>query len=144
MAARVPPFVEVSSRVRVPTSEVELTYAASGGPGGQNVNKVASKAVLRWNPGRSAALDEADRAYVLARLSSRLTTDGDLVIASDRHRDQPKNVADVLERLRDVLRAALLRPRTRRKTRPTRASQERRLGAKRRRSETKKGRRGEE
>ena len=81
---------------------------------------------------------------MLARLSSRLTTDGDLVIASDRHRDQPKNVADVLERLRDVLRAALLRPRTRRKTRPTRASQERRLGAKRRRSETKKGRRGEE
>jgi ribosome-associated protein len=144
MAARIPPFVEVSSRVRVPSSELELTYAASGGPGGQNVNKVASKAVLRWSPGRSAAFDERDRAWVLGRLASRLTTDGDLVIASDRHRDQPKNVADVLERLRDVLRAALLRPRVRRATRPTRASKERRLTAKRRRSDTKRGRRGDE
>src|SRR5262245_28515672 len=144
MAARLPSFVEVSSRVRVPISEIELAYAASGGPGGQNVNKVASKAILRWSPARSAALDESDRAFVLGRLASRLTTEGELVLASDRHRDQPKNVADVLERLRDVLRAALLRPRPRRATRPTRASQERRLSAKRRRSEAKRGRRGGE
>lgn len=140
MASRLPPFLEVTGRVRIPGAEIGLSYATSSGPGGQNVNKVASKAVLRWNPGRSAALSPEDRAFALERLGPRLTTDGDLVLSSDRYRDQPRNVEDVLERLRDLLRSALLRPTRRRKTRPTRASRERRLTAKRARSETKRGR----
>jgi ribosome-associated protein len=139
--ARVPALLDVTSRVRIPAAEIELTYARSSGPGGQNVNKVASKAVLRWNPGTSAALSDDDRAHVLRALAARLTNDGDLVLASDRHRDQPKNVAAVLERLVDLLRAALLRPVVRKKSRPSRASKERRLGAKRARSETKRLRR---
>ena len=141
MAQRVPPFLEVTSRVRIPAAEIDLSYARSSGPGGQNVNKVSSKAVLRWSPVASTALSEEDRALVLEALAPRLTKEGDLVLSSDRRRDQPKNVADVLERLRDLLRAALLRPVQRRRTRPSRASRERRLRAKRARSETKRDRR---
>jgi ribosome-associated protein len=141
---RVPAFLEVTSRVRVPAHEIGLTYAASGGPGGQNVNKVASKAVLRWNPGTSGALSPGDRALVLARLAHRLTSTGDLVLASDKHRDQPRNAEDVLERLTEILRSALRRETPRRPTRPTRASRERRLDAKRRRGERKRSRRDPE
>ena len=143
MAARIPPFLEVTPRVRIPGSEIALSYAASGGPGGQNVNKVASKAVLRWNAVASAAISGADRELALARLAHRLTADGDLVLSSDRHRDQPQNVHDVLERLKDVLRAALYREKPRKKSRPTRGSKERRLSAKRRHSDIKQGRRGD-
>ena len=142
MGARVPAFLEVTPRVRIPAAEILLAYAASGGPGGQNVNKVASKAVLRWCPATSVALSDADRAYVLSRLRSRLTSDGELVLSSDRHRDQPRNVEDVLERLKDVLRSALHREAPRKKSRPTRGSKERRLASKRRRSDVKRGRRG--
>jgi len=143
MSARIPPFVEVTPRVRIPAAELSLSYAASGGPGGQNVNKVASKATHRWSAARSAALAGADRDLALARLAHRLTADGDLVLSSDRHRDQPQNVRDVLERLKDVVRAALHREKPRRASHPTRGSKERRLGAKRRRSEVKRGRRGD-
>ena len=137
MAARIPPFLEVTPRVRIPAGEISLSYAASGGPGGQNVNKVASKAVLRWNAAASAALRGDDRALALSRLARRLTSEGDLVLSSDRHRDQPQNVHDVLERLKDVLRAALHREKPRKASRPTRGSKERRLASKRLRSRTK-------
>lgn len=141
MGARVPTFLEITPRVRIPASEISLSYAASGGPGGQNVNKVASKAILRWSPVTSAALTDADRAYVLSRLRARLTSEGELVLSSDRNRDQPRNVDDVLERLKDVLRAALHREKPRKKSRPTRGSKERRLTSKRLRSDVKRGRR---
>jgi ribosome-associated protein len=121
---------------------VTLSYAASGGPGGQNVNKVASKAVLRWSAVRSPSLREDERALLSSRLASRLTREGELVLSSERHRDQPRNVADVLERFASILRAALRPPVARRRTRPTRASKERRLSGKRRASERKRLRRG--
>ena len=141
MASRLPAFVEATPRVRVPACELSLSFAGSGGPGGQNVNKVASKAVLRWNVLRSAALTEADRAWVVSRLGTRLTTEGDLVLSSDVHRDQPQNVEEVLRRLRVVLAGALHRPKARRASRPTRGSKERRLAGKKRRSERKRDRR---
>ncbi len=141
MAHRLPPYLVVTDRVHVPADELDLSFSASGGPGGQNVNKVASKAVLRWNPARSRALSPDDRSLVLSRLSKRLTRDGDLVIASDRHRDQPKNVLDAVARLADLLRAALHRDKPRKASRPTRSSRERRLTSKRRRSDVKRGRR---
>src|SRR5207237_1419264 len=101
--------------------------------GGQNVNKVASKAVLRWSAARSAALAGADRDLALARLAHRLTADGDLVLSSDRHRDQPQNVRDVLERLKDVVRAALHRekPRPAARRRSARSRRRRACGARR-------------
>jgi ribosome-associated protein len=141
VASRLPSFVEATPRVRVPAGELTLSFATSGGPGGQNVNKVASKAVLRWNVAASSALSEEDRALVLSRLASRLTTDGELVIASGIHRDQPQNVEEVLRRLRVVLSGALHRPKPRRASRPTRSSKERRLSAKRMRSKKKHDRR---
>jgi ribosome-associated protein len=101
---------------RIPDWELEWSFARSSGPGGQNVNKVNSKAVLRWNPARSAALPPHARDRVLARLSPRLTTDGWLVIASDRFRDQPRNRDDCLEKLYAVLEEAFFEPKARKKT----------------------------
>jgi ribosome-associated protein len=139
--ARIPAHLRVNDRLQIPTSEITLTFAASGGPGGQNVNKVASKAVLRWPALRSRTLSEDQRGLLEQRLSSRLTRDGDLVLASDRHRDQGQNVDDVLARLAGMLREALRRRTPRKRTRPTSASRERRLEGKRRRSERKRSRR---
>ena len=141
MAARIPPFLEVTPRVRIPAWEIRLSYAASGGPGGQNVNKVASKAVLHWSPSASSALSPAEKAYAIPRLRSRLSTDGELVLSADRNRDQPRNVEDVLARLVEVLREALHRDPPRKKSRPTKGSKERRLTAKRHAGAIKKNRR---
>jgi ribosome-associated protein len=136
-----PREVPVTGRVTIPASEISLAYARSGGPGGQHVNRTETKVLLRWNVQASAALDDAERALLLSRLASRLTKEGDLLVASERHRDRARNVEDALERFRALLRRALARPRPRKPTKPTRASRERRLEAKRRRGETKRGRR---
>ena len=72
----------VTPRLTIPASELEIAFARSGGPGGQNVNKVSSKVDLRWNPRTSAALSEDDRAWVLQKLRSRLTGDGTLIVTS--------------------------------------------------------------
>ena len=141
MSNRVPTTLVILPRLRIPGSEIRLSFAASSGPGGQNVNKVASKAVLRFSVRDTGALRPDDRALLVQRLSSRLTTEGELVIACDRHRDQGQNVEEVLERLGDLLRAALHRDPPRKKTRPSRSSRERRLTGKRLRSDVKRGRR---
>ena len=141
MAARIPPFLEVTARVRIPAWEIRLSYAASGGPGGQNVNKVASKAVLHWSPASSSALSPAEKAYAIPRLRPKVSTDGELVLSADRNRDQPRNVEDVLARLVEVLREALHRDPPRRKSRPTKGSKERRLTAKRHEGAIKRNRR---
>ncbi len=138
---RLPATIDVSDRVRIPAHEVELSYARSGGPGGQHVNKTSSKVLLRWNPTTSEALSEEDRQRLVAKLASRLTEEGDLLITSERNREQSRNVDDAVAKLVDVVRAALKRERKRRKTKPTRASQQRRLDSKKRRGETKRGRR---
>lgn len=115
----------ITSTIHVPDSEIELSYARSSGPGGQNVNKVNSKAVLRWNAQESACFPDFIRARVLARLSSKLTRDGSLIIASDRYRDQIRNREDCLEKLKNLLLSVLIEPKARRKTKPTRGSERR-------------------
>jgi len=139
--SRLPATLDVSAHLRIPAQEVELTYARSGGPGGQHVNKTSSKVLLRWNVNTSAAPREPDRVRLLERLASRLTQEGDLLVTSERHREQSRNVDDAVAKFIEVLRAALRRPRARRATKPTKASQRRRLEGKRRRSEAKRGRR---
>ena len=118
-----------------------MRTARSGGPGGQHVNKTSSKIELRWNLRESGVLRDRDRAWLLEKLAARLTESGELIIQADAHREQGRNLSDALERLATLVREGLRRPKPRKKTRPTRASKERRLTQKRQRSETKKRRR---
>ncbi len=132
--------VAVNERLIIPAAELRESFARSGGPGGQNVNKVASKVELRWSPAESSALTAADRSWLLAKLRSRLTTDGELVITSSRTRDQSRNRVDARDKLAAILRQALERPKARRPTRPSRGSRERRLAGKKRRASVKQAR----
>lgn len=134
----------VSPRLVIPESELAIAFARSGGPGGQNVNKVASKVELRWNVRTSAVLREDDRAWLLGRLGSRLTGDGTLIVTSTTTRDQLKNREDAASKLALIVRAALERPKPRHATKPTRSSKRRRVADKRHRSEVKRMRRGDE
>jgi len=133
--------VEKSVIIQVPQDELTFTYARSSGAGGQNVNKVNSKAVLRWSPVSSAALHGAVRERFLARFGNRLTTEGDLIITSERHRDQGRNAADCMEKLREMLAEIATPPKRRRATKPTFGSKMRRLNSKKAHSDKKQSRR---
>ena len=134
-------MLEINAHLRIPDDELEWSYVRSGGPGGQNVNKVASKAVLRWNLAASPSLPEDVKARLRARQANRITAEGDLVLTSQRYRDQERNRQDCLDKLREMIAEAAVRPKARRKTKTTRGSQEARLRAKKRRAATKAGRR---
>ncbi len=117
----------VNQRVTIPGGELRVAFARSGGPGGQNVNKVASKVELRWRPAESAALAGEDREWLLRRLANRLTSEGDLIVTSRRSRDQLRNREDARRRLARCVAQALERPKPRKRTRPSRQSVEERL-----------------
>src|SRR5438105_1929078 len=121
----------LTENIQIPESEFQFTFARSGGPGGQNVNKVASKAVLHWNFAASPSVPAEVKERFSQQYRWRLTTEGVLVLDSRRFRDQAKNVADCLEKLRAMLMRSLHAPRKRRPTKPSRSSKERRLQAKR-------------
>jgi ribosome-associated protein len=135
-------MLEISDRLCIPEDEFTWTFVRSGGPGGQNVNKVASKAVLRWNVVASPSLPDDIKARL--QQQRRITGDGDLLLTSQRYRDQERNRLDCLEKLAEMLRAAAVAPKTRRKTKPSRGAHERRLAAKKKRSALKAGRRAHE
>ncbi len=122
----------------IPEDEIEFTYVRSSGPGGQNVNKVNSKAVLRWNVLSSRVLNPATRARLFEKLGTRISGEGDLVLASDRFRDQGRNREDCLTKLRELVAAALTPPKPRKETKPTRSSKRRKLDSKSRHSDKKK------
>jgi ribosome-associated protein len=133
--------LSVTETLTIPIDEFRFEFARSGGPGGQNVNKVNSKAVLRWAPAASPSLPPAVKDRLLRALASRLTNDGELLITSQLTRDQSRNVEDCLEKLRLIVLAAARPPKSRRPSRPTLGSKVRRVEAKLRRSDTKKLRR---
>src|SRR3990167_2408922 len=112
--------IVVSPRLTIPASELGIAFARSGGPGGQNVNKVSSKVELRWNPAASSAIADSDRVWLLERLAHKLTSEGDL-IARQRRR-QAKNRDDASSKLSLIVRAALDRPKARRPTKPSRSA----------------------
>jgi ribosome-associated protein len=128
----------VPPNIRIADDELKFTFVRSSGPGGQNVNKVNSKAVLRWNVLASAGVPDAIRARFTSRFGGRLTEAGDLIVTSQRFRDQRRNEEDCLEKLRAMLTAVARPPKRRKKTKPTRASVERRKEEKRK-TATKKG-----
>jgi ribosome-associated protein len=130
----------VNHAVTIPDDELRFTFSRSSGPGGQNVNKVNSKATLHWNLTASACLPDDVKARFAATYRTRLTTRGDVVIASQEHRDQPKNIDACCERLKAMILAVWRAPKKRRPTKRTKGSQERRLQAKRERSQVKRGR----
>lgn len=134
-------MLAVTELIQIPDDELEWTFARSGGPGGQNVNKVASKAMLRWKAAASAAsipLPAWER--MKATFPSRFTTEGDVVIQSQKFRDQERNREDCEMKLVEMIRTALVVPTPRKATRPTKGSKRRRVADKRRQSERKKSR----
>ncbi|MCI0451667.1 MAG: aminoacyl-tRNA hydrolase [Candidatus Latescibacteria bacterium] len=131
-------MISVTPTIAIDESEIEVSFVRSSGPGGQNVNKVATAVQLRFDVARSRSLPDDVRARLMARLRSKLTKDGVLVLAARRFRTQERNRADAIERLVESIRAAATPPKRRRKTKPTRASKQQRVEQKRRRSSTKR------
>jgi len=131
----------VTPKLKIPLREFQFTFARSSGPGGQNVNKLNTKALLRWPVMSSPSLPEAVRQRLIAKARRRITSEGDLLIVSQRFRDAGRNVADCLEKLRELLREAAKPPKPRRPTKPTQASRRRRREQKQRQSRKKQQRR---
>jgi ribosome-associated protein len=132
--------VVVTETVVIPDDDLEVSFSRSGGSGGQNVNKVSSKVLLRFHLERCAVLTPGAKSRLRAACPSRLTDDGDLLVTSDRERDQHRNLEEAKEKLAALIRAALVPPTPRRKTKPTLGSKKRRLAEKSRRSDIKQGR----
>lgn len=129
---------EIAPGLVVPDDEIAFDFIRAPGPGGQNVNKVASALQLRYHVAGSSILDEWSRARLATLAGRRLTRDGWLVITAHRLRTQEGNRRDALERLAELIAAARIRPKTRRATKPTRGSKERRLEGKKQRTDVKK------
>ena len=131
----------VNDRVTIPGDELAWTAARAGGPGGQNVNKVASKVELRFDLVGSRALDAETKSRLRALAGSRVTTEGALVVVSQRTRDQPRNLEDAREKLRALVLLALERPKARRPTKPSKSARARRMDDKRAQGAKKRDRR---
>jgi ribosome-associated protein len=124
-------MLEVNRQISIPLKELSFTFSRSGGPGGQNVNKVNTKVTLHWSVVYSPSLPEDVRELFLQAFPTRINSNGELVLMSQRYRDQGRNVADCTEKLRSMIAQAAIPPRKRKKTKPSRASKERRLQEKR-------------
>lgn len=131
--------IYINSNLTIPEEQLQWSYSRSSGPGGQNVNKVNSKATMRWVP-EDGTLSRAvwNRFRVLAK--RYITSDGHVVIQSQEHRDQPQNVEACRSRLAQMIRQALVAPKRRIKTKPSRSAQRRRLDEKKKHSQKKQSR----
>lgn len=128
----------VNNQITIPRDELQFTFARSSGPGGQNVNKVNTKAVLHWSIYQSQSLPGAVRDRFARRFATRISDAGQVVIQSDTHRTQARNVSECLDRLRAMLLSVARPPTPRKKTKPSRAAKEKRLRRKHHRSSTKR------
>lgn len=132
--------MRVNRSVTIPDTEIKLTFSPSGGPGGQHANRSSTRVELTWNPGASQALGPRQRDRVVKALARRLDSAGNLRLTSDRYRSQLRNREDATQRLAELVRKALVPPKARVGTKPTKGSKEERLRAKHKRSAIKKAR----
>ena len=134
-------MLQISALIYVPRREFEFTFTRSSGPGGQNVNKVNSKAVLRWAVTQNTSLPQTVRERFIQCFTTRLTEENILVLTSDRFRDQGRNVEDCLKKVKNMLLEVAHPPKSRKKTKPTRTSKARLKNTKQKHSNKKKQRR---
>lgn len=128
-------MLEITPDVKIPLAELEFSFVRSAGPGGQNVNKVASKAVMRWDMEASGSLTAVQKNRLRALYPSQVTKEGVLVLSSQLTRDAPRNRDDCLEKLRKMVTRCLRVPKRRIPTKPTKGSIQRRLDTKARKSQ---------
>lgn len=131
----------ISTNVQIPTNELNFTFARSGGPGGQHVNKVNSKAILHWSVVNTKSMPPTIKARFMDRYGGRLTTEGELVLSSQKFRDQSANIEDCLEKLKEMVESVLVAPKRRTPTKPTYSSEVRRTESKAKHSMKKQNRR---
>ncbi len=136
--------VQITPTLSIDSAELNLSFIRASGPGGQNVNKVSSAAQLRFDLARSPSLSDPVKRRAGTLAGARLTSEGVIVITADRFRTQALNRDDAIARLVELLKAAAVPPKPRRKTRPTLASKTKRLETKSRRSDVKRLRRSSE
>ncbi len=131
-------MIQATKTILLDENEIALRFVRSSGPGGQNVNKVATTVQLRFDVKGSPSLPDDVRRRLLRLAGRRVTADGVLIIEAGRFRTQERNREDAIERLAALIRAAAVRPKPRKRTKPTASSRERRIAGKKRRSETKR------